>query len=166
MLHSLILACTEPAQVPAAAQPPKSIEVTAALTPENRCDGTSPEIRWSGVPEEASSIALALVRPSEEGPWVHWATWGIPAEWTGLEPNIRPSQGPPLQGINSAGSIGYFAPCPETPTRYAVRVFALDVPVQPAPIATWSEFGATIQAHTVAWGNLLIDVDDVAATND
>ncbi len=158
MVPILLLGCAEQPAQPTAAPPEPLIEIVAALPAASRCGGGTPAIQWSGLPPETGSLALTLIEPSEQGPWVHWMAWDIPSEQSGLEAGILATRSPPTQGINSTGTVGYAAPCPAEAARYELRVFALAAPLALPPTATWSELGAAIQPQALAWGALTIEV--------
>ena len=107
---------------------------------------------------ETDSLALTLIEPSHQGPWIHWMAWDIPSGEGGLEAGILATRAPPTQGINSTGSVGYAAPCPTQSAHYELRIFALSAPLSLPPTATWAELGAAIQPRTLAWGVHTIEV--------
>jgi Raf kinase inhibitor-like YbhB/YbcL family protein len=77
------------------------------------CDGenVSPELHWSGVPEDAAGLALICQDPdAPRGTFTHWLLW-----------NLDPGKGELLtgetpegarQGRNDFGHLGYDGPCP------------------------------------------------------
>ena len=158
MVPILILGCAEQHAGPTAAPPEPIIDVVAALPASSRCGGDSPAVQWTGLPPETNSLALTLIEPSPQGPWVHWMAWDIPIDEDGLSAGILATRAPPTQGINSSGSVGYAAPCPTEPARYELRIFALSAPLALPPTATWAELGAAIQPRTIAWGARTIEV--------
>jgi len=158
MVLILLLACADPVASRPDVSPPNGIRLTAALTEVSQCGGKSPEIRWQGLPPETGSIALTLIEPSPQGPWVHWMAWDIHPDQTGLEASILPTHAPPIQGIGSNNAVGYSAPCPEGEARYELRVFALGAPLGLPPTTSWQALGVAIQAHTLAWGQLIFEV--------
>jgi Raf kinase inhibitor-like YbhB/YbcL family protein len=158
MLSLLLLGCTEPPPPLPAAPPPMGLTVTSGLPPSARCGGSSPAIAWTPPPPETASLAVTLVEPSAQGPWVHWMAWDIPPDETGLDAGILATRAPATQGIGSSGAVGYEPPCPSGPGRYELRVFALDAVLGLPPTATWAELGAAIQPRTLSWGMLSIEV--------
>jgi Raf kinase inhibitor-like YbhB/YbcL family protein len=120
---------------PDPAQPPSSLTVQVAWTAEasapdemavaNSCDGagTSPEVRWSGVPAAAVEMAVAVVDLDAEG-YVHWLV-------AGLDPlGFVPAGALPPGALtlpNTAGSPGWTPPCPPEGAghRYQLTVYAM-----------------------------------------
>jgi Raf kinase inhibitor-like YbhB/YbcL family protein len=93
------------------------------------CDdqGVPPPLRWSGLP--ARSVELALTLEDLDGPggrFVHWLAWGIDPASRSLPEGVVPAG--VQEGWNSAGRIGYRAPCPPAgsdPHRYQFTLYAL-----------------------------------------
>src|SRR5437660_2180785 len=53
-------------------------------------DNISPELSWSGVPENAKSLALVVDDPDAPGgTYVHWVLYNIPTSATGLVQGVR-----------------------------------------------------------------------------
>lgn len=97
------------------------------------CDGAdiSPEIFWTGYPEETKSFVFIMDDPDAPvGTFTHWVVYDIPPK-TNLLPESFPNV-PQIenikQGINDFGRMGYGGPCPPygKPHRYFFRVFAVD----------------------------------------
>lgn len=163
MVALILSGCAEPEPVPERSLPPRSLEVHAALESTAMCGGGSPQIAWRGQPEETKSFALTLISPSEQGPWVHWMAWDIPAEHDVLPAGVLATHAPPTQGIGSGNVVGYEAPCPQGDgARYVLRVFALEATLGLPPTTTWPELGAAIQAHTLSWGVQDLEVSGVS----
>ena len=158
MLFLLLTACLDPTPEVAIPLGKQSISITSVLQKANLCGGISPDIRWAELPENTEAIAVTLIEPSTNGPWVYWMAWNIPPTQSGLPTGVKPTHAPPTQGINSNNAVGYSAPCPTQPADIELRVFALDAPVQLPPTASWGELGAAIQAHTIAWGRQVMTV--------
>jgi Raf kinase inhibitor-like YbhB/YbcL family protein len=97
------------------------------------CDGDdiSPQLAWSGVPEETLSFALIVDDPDAPvGTWVHWVLYNIPAETRSLQSAVKSQSDLPSGtqvGENDWGEISYGGPCPPSGThRYFFKLFALD----------------------------------------
>ena len=91
------------------------------------CDGqdVNPELRISGIPAEASSLALVMDDPDAPvGVWDHWVVWNIsPAEV--IKEDSVPAGA--AQGRNGWGRNEYGGPCPPSGEhRYFFKVFALN----------------------------------------
>ena len=91
------------------------------------CDGAgdSPELRWSGVPREARSLALVVEDPDAPGgTFVHWTGWDISPT------AARLAGAAPTEGENSSGGRGWTPPCPPSGThRYRFLLYALRAPL-------------------------------------
>jgi len=100
------------------------------------CDGddTSPELKWSNVPDDAKILVLLCEDvDSPKQVWSHWVIFNIPAADIGIGMNfLRTPQTPAgaFQGLNDYGRLGYSGPCPPPdggPHRYFFKLYALDV---------------------------------------
>ncbi|MDE3168535.1 MAG: YbhB/YbcL family Raf kinase inhibitor-like protein [Acidobacteriota bacterium] len=97
------------------------------------CDGqdVSPDLAWSGAPEETKSLALIVDDPdAPAGVWVHWVLYDLPAETRELPegtPKDRELRNGARQGKNDFGKIGYNGPCPPSGPahRYFFKLYAL-----------------------------------------
>ena len=104
------------------------------------CDGKdiSPELSWSGAPENTKSFALICDDPDAPGgTFVHWVIFGIPAEVNKLNENVPNNEileNGAKRGKNNFGKIGYGGPCPPGGThRYYFKLYALDQDVDLEP---------------------------------
>lgn len=92
---------------------------------EFSCDGKniSPPLLISNVPKNASSLALIVDDPDSKSDFVHWVVWNISPTKTTFKTGDAESP----QGKNSAGTVGYFGPCPPSGVhRYFFTLYALD----------------------------------------
>lgn len=98
------------------------------------CDGEdqAPALNWSGVPEQARSLALVMDDPdAPAGTWVHWLITGIPKGTTGIPEGGRLPTGAKAHETSN-GQTRYGGPCPPSGThRYFFRLYALDTPELP-----------------------------------
>jgi Raf kinase inhibitor-like YbhB/YbcL family protein len=134
------------------------------IDPRFTCDegDASPGLRWEGVPEGTSELALVLEDPDAPGhTFTHWLLYGIkPTErelagspiegWTGYAPlGVR-------KGENDFGNVGYGAPCPPggDEHRYVFRLLALDAPVDLEAGADRAAFDAAVASHVLAEARL------------
>lgn len=98
---------------------------------EGECNGgnTSPELHWSGAPDDAKSFAVTMFDPDagDGAGWWHWLLFDIDAKTTSL-PAGAPEGFRGVSGKNSFGGTGYAGPCPprnDKPHRYVFTVYAL-----------------------------------------
>ena len=126
------------------------------------CDGedVSPPLAWSGVPEQAQSLALICDDPDAPvGTWDHWVLFNIPADAAGF-PEAVPAD-PTLEygavnGKNSWGRLGYGGPCPPGGThRYFFYIYALDSRLSLESGATKEQLQQAMEGHILAQGQLM-----------
>ncbi len=104
---------------------------------KHTCDDhdLSPELAWTGVPENTRSLVLIVDDPDAPDPaapkltWVHWVLYNLPPTINRLPENILEEDLPAgtLQGLNNWDRTGYGGPCPPIGThRYFHKLYALD----------------------------------------
>jgi hypothetical protein len=159
-----VAACSsgdEQADPPSAA--PTVISVTSTAfdeggpIPKNyTCDGaeTSPPLAWTGVPTDASALALVVDDPDAPGgTFVHWAVIDIDHSSDGVQEGGTPTAGVQLE--NSSGDASYAGPCPPSGTHhYRFTVYALSKPLEVAAGATLDDVFAAIDAASLGQGTL------------
>lgn len=127
------------------------------------CDGEdiSPQLEWSGVPEDAVSLALIVDDPDAPmGTFVHWVLYNLPANITAL-PERMPSDAKletgALQGKTDFGKKpGYGGPCPPAGThRYFFKLYALDTNLPLEPGATKKQLLKAMEGHILSEGQLV-----------
>lgn len=120
-------------------------------------DNQSPPLMWRNAPPKTRSYLLILRDPDAPGgEFIHWVAFDIPGSTHNLEPGISRS-GPPAQGTNSFGRIGYDGPCPP-PGRvhhYKFDLTALDAPLDLTRGASADEVGSEALAHRLATTELI-----------
>ncbi len=125
----------------------------------------SPQLSWSGFPEETRSFAVTVYdpcAPTASGFW-HWAVADLPADVTSLAAGAgdtgRDLPAPAFALRNDAGTVGYVgaAPPPGHGThRYYVVVHAVDVESLGIPRdASPAYLGFNLSQHTLARGTIL-----------
>jgi len=89
------------------------------------CNGrnVNPELRISGVPKKAESLALIMSDPDPAfGTFDHWVMWNIP-----LTDKIKENSAPGTVGRNSRKENKYTGPCPPSGVHeYHFTLYALD----------------------------------------
>jgi Raf kinase inhibitor-like YbhB/YbcL family protein len=120
------------------------------------CNGESesPLVSWLNVPAGTQSLVLILDDPdAPAGTFTHWTVYNIPPatrEIPKSQPNAGVLSNGARQGVNSAGSIGYFPPCPPPgkPHRYVFTVYAVDMGIAPAT-ADRAAISLAMTGHTL-----------------
>jgi hypothetical protein len=132
-----------------------------AIPSQFTCDGndTSPPLRWSGVPDQARSLALVVDDPDAPAKvWVHWVLYDIPPNVNELPQGV--GQGKTLdngaaQGTNDFQRLGYGGPCPPSGTHhYRFTLYALDQKLNLPPGATKEELLKAMERHIIAQDQL------------
>jgi Raf kinase inhibitor-like YbhB/YbcL family protein len=133
-----------------------SLVAGSALPDEYTCKGTSesPEVTWDGVPAGTKSLVLILDDPdTSKGRFTHWIVYNIPPVSGGLAPaqsHAKVLENGAQQGDTSAGSRGYYPPCPpigET-HRYVFRLYAVDMDIT-QPTADRDSIDWALTGHTI-----------------
>ena len=121
------------------------------------CNGANvnPELKISGVPNEATSLVLIVDDPdAPHGLFTHWIVWNIDLKMTDVAENSAPAGG--IQGTNDFGKRNYGGPCPPSGThRYFFKIFALDTKLELKPSARRAELDAAMKGHVLAQGELM-----------
>jgi len=134
----------------------------ALIPKKHTCDAEdiSPDLKWSGVPREAKSLALICDDPdAPAGTWVHWVLFNIPAEAGALAAGIPPEavlDSGARQGKNDFRKLGYGGPCPPGGThRYFFKLYALDTVLSLESGSTKAQLVAAMKGHILAEGQLM-----------
>ena len=128
-------------------------------------ENISPPLLWSGAPEQTHEFALICDDPDapRADPWVHWVIYKIPSDVDALTEGIpsSPRLASPagaIQGMNSAGNIGYMGPMPPRghgKHHYHFKLYALDTELQLSPGLQKSDLLKAMQGHILAQGELI-----------
>ncbi len=116
----------------------------------------SPQLQWSGVPEDTAELALVCDDPdAPSGTFIHWLVAGIPPETTGLDVGADLKQY--AVGRNDFGEQGYGGPHPPPGSRhrYFFRVYALSAQTRLADGFDFEELNRQLDANTLAAGTLV-----------
>ena len=117
--------------------------------------GESPGLSWGGVPAGTKSLVLILEDPdAPAGTFTHWIVYNIPPENGSFAPaqtNAKVLENGAQQGDTTAGSRGYYPPCPPVGTthRYIFRLYALDMEIA-MPTADRNAIDGALSGHTIA----------------
>lgn len=141
-------------------------QVSADASPDGR--DRSPQLSWSGFPEETRSFAVTMFDPDAPTPsgfW-HWALANLPASVTSLPEGACDADGPhglapgALVLANDGGVCGYAGAAPPQghgPHRYIVVVHAVDVPaLDIGADATPAVLSFNLHFHTLARARLTV----------
>lgn len=138
----------------------------AEIPVQYTCDGRdeSPPLNWSGVPDNAQSLALTVTDPDAPDPaaprmtWVHWVLYNIPPDTNGLEQGVTDSNlpGGTCEGVNDWRRTGYGGPCPPIGRhRYFFRLYALDTILPDLGRPTRKKLEKAIHGHIVDQAELM-----------
>ncbi|MFD4433768.1 YbhB/YbcL family Raf kinase inhibitor-like protein [Nocardia sp. NPDC058497] len=125
----------------------------------------SPQLSWSGFPEDTQSFAVTVYdpdAPTASGFW-HWAVANIPASVTSLDAGAGSEGGTLPAGAvtlrNDGGFPGFVGAAPPQghgPHRYFVVVHAVDVPeLEVGPDAAPAYLGFNLFFHTLGRATLI-----------
>lgn len=131
------------------------------LPKDHTCEGKniSPSLEWTGIPNNAKSIALICDDPDAPmGAWIHWVVFNIPATVKGIQAGIdEKTLGPSVrQGNNSWNRAGYSGACPPFGQhRYFFRVYALDTMITIKELPNKAELLDAMKGHVLAEGEIM-----------
>jgi Raf kinase inhibitor-like YbhB/YbcL family protein len=123
--------------------------------------GVSPELKWSGVPNNAKSLVLMMEDPDAAlKPVTHWIMANIAPNVTGLPENVMKTEmaNGAMQGANITGKIGYYGPKPpreDPPHKYHFQVFALDTKLDLPSGFNRQALLDAMENHVVAKGEIV-----------
>jgi Raf kinase inhibitor-like YbhB/YbcL family protein len=143
-----------------------AFDAGSSIPSEYTCDGEgiSPPLAWTGVPRNASTLALIVDDPDAPDPkaptttWVHWVLYDIPASATDLPKAVQPDALPTgtRAGTNDFKKTQYGGPCPPVGThRYFFKLYALDTNLADLHAPTKAQLEAAMQGHVIAQGELM-----------
>jgi len=125
------------------------------------CEGAdiSPPLSWSGIPQNAKSLALIVDDPDAPDPkaprmvYAHWVVYNLPPRDQGLPEAVGENQLPAgtLQGRNDWGRVGYGGPCPPIGRhRYFFKLYALDTELPDLHSPAKQKLEQALQGHVIA----------------
>jgi len=128
-----------PAQAPVTGSHVFTLRVDAlapgsVMPDEYTCKGAmeSPELSWEKIPQGTKSLVLIMDDPdAPSGTFTHWLLYNIPPSTRRIDraqPHAKVLASGAQQGDTSAGSRGYYPPCPPIGSvhRYVFSLYALD----------------------------------------
>ncbi|MFI7407362.1 YbhB/YbcL family Raf kinase inhibitor-like protein [Streptomyces sp. NPDC049627] len=120
-------------------------------------DNVSPPLTWSGVPDEASELALLCEDPdAPSGTFVHWLVTGIDPHTDGLPTGATtPGSHPHRNGYGQSGWGGPQPPAGDNAHRYFFRLYALPGHVSIPEAATADEAHRVLDRQQLATGTLV-----------
>jgi len=156
-------------------EPMKQIQITSSAFEEAgtipvkySCDGEgiSPPLEWSGVPNQAQSLALIADDPDAPvGTFVHWVVYNMEPGLTNLPEGValyapddyQDTGAIGIEGKNGSGNEGYRGPCPpgNSAHRYFFKLYALDTRLDLQAGATKKQLESAMQGKIVAQGQLM-----------
>lgn len=128
------------------------------------CEGAdiAPPLQWTGVPDQAASLALIVDDPDAPDPaapqttWVHWVLFDIPPSTPGLPEGGHPLPAGTHEGLNDWGRHGYDGPCPPVGRhRYFFKLYALDQRLTALPRANKAAVEQAMRGHVLAHAELM-----------
>lgn len=136
----------------------------AEIPRQHTCEGddVAPALQWSGVPANATSLALIVDDPDAPDPaapqrtWVHWVLHDLPPSATGLPEGGRPLPAGTREGLNDWHRTGWGGPCPPIGRhRYFFKLFALDTALTALSRPTKAQLLQAMQGHVLAQAELI-----------
>ncbi len=133
-----------------------SITPGATLPQEFTCAGSSqtPGLSWVNIPSGTKNFVLILDDPdAPSGTFTHWLIYNIPPDTRSIDPeqpDVKVLSDGAQIGINSAGSRGYYPPCPPVGKlhRYIFRLYAVDMVIA-QPTADRASIDWALGGHTL-----------------
>ena len=125
-------------------------------------DDVSPELAWTGAPENVKSFALICDDPDAPmGTWIHWVVINIPPDISGFEEGIKFSEDSLYTGtiecMNSFKRVSYGGPCPPPGPvhRYFFKLYALDTMLDLTTQSHKEDVEKAMEGHILAQTSLM-----------
>lgn len=125
--------------------------------------GTSPPLKWSGVPTGTVSLAI-IVRDRDADGYVHWDLTGIDPTLQGFGEGGIPEG--VVEQVNQTGTIGWKPPCPpDGGTRhiYDISIHALQSRIEIDPGLPADEAASQIERASAAKAGISLTVTPPAS---
>ena len=118
------------------------------------CDGKAinPPLIVDNIPENTKTLAIIVEDPdAPRGTFDHWLLWNLPPDRI-----IKEDRMLGVSGVNSAGKLGYYPPCPPSGShRYYFTVFALDTSLSLEEGSVKQKLKAVMENDILAQGVLM-----------
>lgn len=133
----------------------QSFDSQTALAKIYTCDGKdiSPQLSWTGVPQNTQSLVLIFSDPDAPGgTFYHWVLYNLPPTVTSLSENIKKLPAGTVVGKNSWGKMEYNGPCPPKGSThsYIFTLYALDSKLSLPAGADAKTVMDALQSHLIA----------------
>ncbi len=142
-----------------------AFEANGRIPRKYTCEGddVSPPLAWSGVPQNAKTLALIVDDPDAPDPkapkmtWVHWVLYDIPLSVTELREGASTAlPSGTREGRNDWKRTGWGGPCPPIGRhRYFFKLYALDAELGDLGQPTKAELEQKMQGHVLAEAQLV-----------
>ena len=134
-----------------------AFERNSSIPNKYTCDGenVNPPLTFSGVPENAKSLALIMDDPdAPRGTWVHWTMWNIDPSTINITVDSVPAGA--VEGTTSSGKSVYGGPCPPSGTHhYYFKLYALDTILDLNKSSEKQELESAIEGHVLGQAELV-----------
>ena len=134
-----------------------AFERNSSIPKKYTCDGenVNPPLTFSGVPENAKSLALIMDDPdAPRGTWVHWTMWNIDPSTINITVDSVPAGA--VEGTTSSGKSVYGGPCPPSGTHhYYFKLYALDTILDLNKSSEKQELESAIEGHVLGQAELV-----------
>lgn len=123
-----------------------------AIPAEHSCEGPSPALSWTGLPEAAELAVVVLDIDAQD--FVHWIVTGVDPVIVGLGQGSAPEGA--VEHGNDHGTVGWWGPCPPPGPlhRYVFTVYALAQPLVVDPATPPRDAAALIDTTAFASASL------------
>ena len=123
------------------------------------CEGKDfpPALHWSGIPQDAKSLALIVDDPDAPDPaapqtrWVHWIVYDLPPGTAGLPEGAAWLPSGARVGRNDWQRARWNGPCPPVGRhRYVFALYALDTTLGDLHEPTRAQLDTAMKGHVLA----------------
>jgi Raf kinase inhibitor-like YbhB/YbcL family protein len=117
-------------------------------------ENVNPPLRFEGVPDDASSLAVVVDDPDAPGgTFDHWLVWNVPPDTSEIPDGWEPPAGV-VQGTNDFGNVQYDGPKPPSEHTYQFEGYALDAELDLERGANKDALEAAMEGLVLASGML------------